>query len=231
MIGVNSFRFKLVAFATSSFIGGVSGAILICTFYHAVTPEQFSVDVSIELLAMVIVGGLGSIIGSYFGAAFILLMPGQMNSFISWLATRFGLSLGIETLAPHSAGALRRADHRISADRADGTRQDLQQHPQLPAGLAVRLRQEIAEARDAMNAHRRCQDPVAQQRRGRLRLRLARDQGRFDRGARRRNGGAARRQRRRQKHDTEIDQRPAGGRARRGARAANCNSAARASAA
>lgn len=104
VIGVNSFRFKLIAFATSSFIGGVTGAILIFCFYHAVTPEQFSVDVSIQALAMVIVGGLGSIIGSYFGAAFILLMPGLMNSFIAWLAAKFGFALGIETLAhlPHA---------------------------------------------------------------------------------------------------------------------------------
>jgi len=99
VIGVNSFYFKLVAFSTSSFIGGVTGAILIGTFYHAVTPEQFSVDVSIQALAMVIVGGLGSIIGSYFGAAFILLMPGAMNSLISWMAKSFGFSLSIETLA------------------------------------------------------------------------------------------------------------------------------------
>ncbi|MBS0530606.1 MAG: branched-chain amino acid ABC transporter permease [Proteobacteria bacterium] len=99
VIGVNSFYFKLVAFSTSSFIGGVTGAILIGTFYHAVTPEQFSVDVSIQALAMVIVGGLGSIIGSYFGAAFILLMPGAMNTFISWAATQFGFSFSIETLA------------------------------------------------------------------------------------------------------------------------------------
>jgi branched-chain amino acid transport system permease protein len=109
VIGVNSFYFKLVAFATSSFIAGVSGAVLIGTFYHAVTPEQFSVDISIQALAMVIVGGLGSIIGSYFGAAFILLMPGLMNAFISWLAAQFGFSLGIETLAhlPHALyGAL-----------------------------------------------------------------------------------------------------------------------------
>jgi branched-chain amino acid transport system permease protein len=55
--------------------------------------------VSIQALAMVIVGGLGSIIGSYFGAAFILLMPGVMNSFISWLANLLGLSLSLETLA------------------------------------------------------------------------------------------------------------------------------------
>ena len=109
VIGVHSLYYKLVAFATSSFIGGVSGAILIFTFYRAATPEQFAVNVSIELLAMVIVGGLGSIIGSYFGAAFILLMPGLMNSLIGWLAQLLGISLGIETLAhiPHAVyGAL-----------------------------------------------------------------------------------------------------------------------------
>jgi branched-chain amino acid transport system permease protein len=104
VIGVNSFYYKLVAFATSSFIGGVSGAILIFTFYRAVTPEQFAVNVSIELLAMVIVGGLGSIIGSYFGAAFILLLPGQMNALIAALAGLLGMKLGVETLAhiPHA---------------------------------------------------------------------------------------------------------------------------------
>jgi len=103
VIGVPSFRFKLIAFAVSSFIGGVSGAILIFGFYHAVTPEQFAVNVSIELLAMVIVGGLGSIIGSYFGTAFILLLPGQINALIATLARLAGADLGVETLAhiPH----------------------------------------------------------------------------------------------------------------------------------
>jgi branched-chain amino acid transport system permease protein len=109
VIGVQSFYYKLTAFATSSFIGGVSGAILVFTFYHAVTPEQFSVNVSIELLAMVIVGGLGSIIGSFFGAAFILLLPGQINYLIAWIAKLVGADIGIETLAhiPHMVyGAL-----------------------------------------------------------------------------------------------------------------------------
>jgi branched-chain amino acid transport system permease protein len=109
VIGVHSLYYKLVAFATSSFIGGVSGAILIFTFYRAATPEQFAVNVSIELLAMVIVGGLSSIIGSYFGAAFILLMPGLMNSLIGWLAQLAGATLSVETLAhiPHAVyGAL-----------------------------------------------------------------------------------------------------------------------------
>lgn len=103
VIGVQSFYYKLIAFATSSFIGGISGAMLIFTFYRAVTAEQFSVNVSIELLAMVIVGGLGSIIGSWMGAAFILLMPSQMNHLIAWLAQAAGIDLGVETLAhiPH----------------------------------------------------------------------------------------------------------------------------------
>lgn len=105
VIGVQSFYYKLLAFATSSFIGGVSGAVLIFTFYHAVTPEQFSVNVSIELLAMVIVGGLGSIIGSWLGAAFILLMPSQINHLIGWLAQMGGMHLSDETLA-HIPNAL-----------------------------------------------------------------------------------------------------------------------------
>jgi branched-chain amino acid transport system permease protein len=103
VIGVQSFYYKLVAFATSAFIGGVSGSLLVFLFYRAVTAEQFAVNVSIELLAMVIVGGLGSIIGSFFGTAFILLLPGQMNTFIAWGARSLGLDIGVEALAhiPH----------------------------------------------------------------------------------------------------------------------------------
>jgi branched-chain amino acid transport system permease protein len=103
VIGVQAFRYKLVAFAASAFIGGVSGALLIFGFYRAVTAEQFAVNVSIEVLAMVIVGGLGSIIGSFLGTAFILLLPGQMNALVAWGARSLGLDVGVETLAhiPH----------------------------------------------------------------------------------------------------------------------------------
>jgi len=99
VIGVNSVYYKLVAFATSSFIGGVSGSVLVFAFYRAATPEQFAVNVSIELLAMVIIGGVGSIIGSFFGAGFILLVPGLTNRLISTLAAIFDIQLDIETLA------------------------------------------------------------------------------------------------------------------------------------
>ena len=99
ILGVNSFYYKIVAFATSSFIAGISGALLVATFFFLATPEQFSVNVSIQVLAMVIVGGLASIIGSYFGVALILLMPGITNSLFSAFADYLGLQLNPETLA------------------------------------------------------------------------------------------------------------------------------------
>lgn len=99
VLGVNSFAYKLLAFATSSFIAGVSGAVLVATFYYLVTPEQFSVNVSIQVLAMVIVGGLAHIIGTYLGVALILLAPGLLNSLVPALLHLLGISASSETMA------------------------------------------------------------------------------------------------------------------------------------
>lgn len=99
ILGVNSFWFKIVAFATSAFIAGVSGAVLVTTYYFLVTPEQFTVAVSIQLLAMVIVGGLASIIGTYLGVALILIAPGLINLLFGQAAGAFGFRLAPETLA------------------------------------------------------------------------------------------------------------------------------------
>jgi branched-chain amino acid transport system permease protein len=86
VIGVNVFKYKLLAFFTSSFLGGVSGAVLAFCYYEAVTPEQFSFDVSIQFVAMVLVGGLGSVIGAYLGAAFVLLLPIFLTNLVAGLA-------------------------------------------------------------------------------------------------------------------------------------------------
>ncbi|OWJ76246.1 branched-chain amino acid ABC transporter permease [Haematobacter genomosp. 1] len=86
VIGVDPFRYKLMAFFTSSFMGGVTGAILAFCYYRAVTPEQFGFNVSIQLVAMVLVGGLGSVIGSYLGAGFVLLAPIVLTNAIAALA-------------------------------------------------------------------------------------------------------------------------------------------------
>ncbi len=78
IIGINLFRYKLSAFAISSFYAGVAGALWV-TFLKVVTPDHFPFILSIQYLAMIIVGGLGSILGSIFGAVFITLAPELLN--------------------------------------------------------------------------------------------------------------------------------------------------------
>lgn len=74
VMGINLFKYKLLAFALSSFWVGLAGA-LIAHYRNIVTWERFTIDVSVLYLAMIIIGGLGSVTGSYFGAAFMTLLP------------------------------------------------------------------------------------------------------------------------------------------------------------
>lgn len=78
IIGINLFRYKLTAFAISSFYAGVAGALWV-GFIRIVTPEHFPFHLSIQYLAMIIVGGLGSVLGSIFGAVFMTLVPELLN--------------------------------------------------------------------------------------------------------------------------------------------------------
>jgi branched-chain amino acid transport system permease protein len=74
IIGIDIFRYKLLAFAISSFYAGVTGVLY--TYYLGIANyEQFQIVVSIDYLAMIIVGGLGSVLGSILGAIFITLLP------------------------------------------------------------------------------------------------------------------------------------------------------------
>jgi branched-chain amino acid transport system permease protein len=74
IIGIDIFRYKLLAFAISSFYAGVTGVLY--TYYLGVANyEQFQLVTSIDYLAMIIIGGLGSVLGSIFGAVFITLLP------------------------------------------------------------------------------------------------------------------------------------------------------------
>ena len=74
IIGIDIFRYKLIAFAISSFYAGVCGVLY--TYYFGIANyEQFQLGVSIEYLAMIISGGLGSVLGSILGAAFVALLP------------------------------------------------------------------------------------------------------------------------------------------------------------
>jgi branched-chain amino acid transport system permease protein len=75
LIGIQLYRTKLLAFAVSSFYCGVAGAMLVFLWLGNAESESFSINQSFLILFMVIIGGLGSLIGSFFGAIFIWGLP------------------------------------------------------------------------------------------------------------------------------------------------------------
>jgi len=83
LIGIRPLRAKLLAFATSSFYIGVAGSLYFAVWLGAAEPiEAFAIDQAFLVLFMVIIGGLGSILGSFLGAAFITLMPIVLKNFM-----------------------------------------------------------------------------------------------------------------------------------------------------
>ena len=79
VIGIQPLRAKLTAFALSSFFIGVAGALWGFVYLGSWEPLAFDVNRSLNLLFMIIIGGLGSILGSFFGAAFIVILPILLN--------------------------------------------------------------------------------------------------------------------------------------------------------
>lgn len=101
VIGIRPMYAKLSAFAVSSFIIGVAGALWAFFYLGAWEPGAFSVDLSFKLLFMVIIGGMGSIMGSFFGAAFIVLLPIALSRLLPLLASMFGHEI-TTTAASHA---------------------------------------------------------------------------------------------------------------------------------
>ena len=93
VIGIRPMYAKLSAFAVSSFIIGMAGALWAFVHLGSWEPAAFSVDISFKLLFMVIIGGMGSIMGSFFGAAFIVLLPIVLNQFLPALLGLFGIEI------------------------------------------------------------------------------------------------------------------------------------------
>jgi branched-chain amino acid transport system permease protein len=75
IIGIRPYETKLLAFAISSFYCGVAGAMVLFLWLGSAETEAFSIVESFSVLFMIIIGGLGSIMGSFLGAAFIVLVP------------------------------------------------------------------------------------------------------------------------------------------------------------
>ncbi len=78
-LGISMFRYKLLAFMISSFYAGVAGALVVFAWVGAANIQEYSLDLSIQILGMVIIGGMGSIAGSFLGAGFVTLMPILIN--------------------------------------------------------------------------------------------------------------------------------------------------------
>jgi branched-chain amino acid transport system permease protein len=85
VLGIDLFRYKLTAFAIGSFYAGVAGALL-GYFYRAMTPEYFTLTLSIFYLAAIIVGGLGTLLGTILGAVFMTLVPELLRALVALIA-------------------------------------------------------------------------------------------------------------------------------------------------
>jgi branched-chain amino acid transport system permease protein len=99
VIGIRPMYAKLSAFAVSSFIIGVAGALWAFVYLGAWEPAAFSVELSFRLLFMVIIGGLGSISGAFFGAGFIVVLPIFLNQFLPSFLSLFGISISTAGLS------------------------------------------------------------------------------------------------------------------------------------
>jgi branched-chain amino acid transport system permease protein len=75
LMGIRLLPTKISAFAVSSFYCGIAGALLVFLWYGGAEAEVFNINQSFFILFMVIIGGLGSLIGSFFGAALIFILP------------------------------------------------------------------------------------------------------------------------------------------------------------
>ena len=93
VIGIRPMYAKLSAFAVSSFIIGMAGALWAFVYLGAWEPAAFSVDISFRLLFMVIIGGLGSILGGFLGAAFITILPIALSQALPAVAGLFGFQV------------------------------------------------------------------------------------------------------------------------------------------
>jgi len=85
VLGIHLLHYKLMAFAIGAFYAGVAGALL-GYFYRAMTPEYFTLQLSIFYLAAIIVGGLGSTLGTILGAVFMTLVPELLRGGVAFAA-------------------------------------------------------------------------------------------------------------------------------------------------
>ncbi|MBM3561254.1 MAG: branched-chain amino acid ABC transporter permease [Alphaproteobacteria bacterium] len=105
LMGIRLLRAKLSAFAVSSYIVGVAGALLVFLWKGAAEPNLFDVPLSFQILFIAIIGGLGSVLGNYLGALLIVALPVLINSVPGVLGIEI-LSATVQHLNTMIIGAL-----------------------------------------------------------------------------------------------------------------------------
>ena len=98
VIGFRPMRTKLTAFAISSFYCGVAGALYAYAYLGTVEPEAYNLDLSFRILFMVMIGGMGSILGSFLGAGFIILLPIFLNQFVHGVGLPTSIASNLEAM-------------------------------------------------------------------------------------------------------------------------------------
>lgn len=84
IMGVDEVRYKLLAFGISSFFAGIAGALL-ASFVGSVIPERWDLFLSVEFIAIVLIGGAGTVTGTLLGAAFVIILPRVVQDFTLWV--------------------------------------------------------------------------------------------------------------------------------------------------
>ena len=106
VMGLSVVRAKLLAFALSGFYLGVAGALWAFTYLGTVEPHGFDLSRSFQILFIVILGGLGSLAGSLYGAAFMVLFPLLLSNLAGWLPAELIAAGQLENLQKMVFGAL-----------------------------------------------------------------------------------------------------------------------------
>ncbi len=83
VMGVNEFKYKLLAFGLSSAFAGFAGALL-ASFVGRSIPERFDLFLAVQFIAMIIIGGAGTVSGTLMGAAFVLILPRVVRDLTDW---------------------------------------------------------------------------------------------------------------------------------------------------
>jgi len=124
-LGINCTLWKVFAFGVGSAIAGAAGAFY-ASFVGTLVPDAFIITESFTILAMVIVGGMGTLIGPVWGAILLTLLPELLRGFGDFRLVLYGLALTVVVLfmpggMAQAARLLRARLHRVPADRAGGS--------------------------------------------------------------------------------------------------------------